>query len=64
MGKNSPFFITPFYVYKYATGLIVALSIATSILNGDEEMKENYLEFLSSGGSDYPLEILKKCNID
>lgn len=59
-----PHFYTPFYVYKYATGLIVALSIATSILNGDEEMKENYLKFLSSGGSDYPLEILKKCNID
>ena len=59
-----PHFYTPFYVYKYATGLIVALSIATSILNGDEEMKKNYLEFLSSGGSDYPLEILKKCYID
>ena len=59
-----PHFYTPFYVYKYATGLVVALSIATSILNGDEEIKENYLKFLSSGGSDYPLEILKKCGID
>ena len=59
-----PHFYTPFYVYKYATGLVVALSIATSILNGDEELKENYLKFLSSGGSDYPLEILKKCGID
>ena len=59
-----PHFYTPFYVYKYVTGLVVALSIATSILNGDEEIKENYLKFLSSGGSDYPLEILKKCGID
>ena len=59
-----PHFYSPFYVYKYATGLVAALSIATSILKGDEEMKENYLKFLSSGGSDYPLEILKKCNID
>ena len=59
-----PHFYTPFYVYKYATGLIVALSIASAILNGDKNMQKNYLEFLSSGGSDYPLEILKKCNID
>lgn len=59
-----PHFYTPFYVYKYATGLIAALSIASAILNGDKNMQENYLEFLSSGGSDYPLEILKKCNID
>ena len=59
-----PHFYTPFYVYKYATGLISALNIAGAILNNDTEMQKNYLEFLSSGGSDYPLEILKKCNID
>ena len=59
-----PHFYTPFYVYKYATGLIVALSIASSILNGDEEMRKNYLEFLSSGGKDNPLEILKIIDVD
>lgn len=59
-----PHFYTPFYVYKYATGLSAALSIASRILNGDEKTKENYLEFLSSGGSNYPLEILKKVDVD
>ena len=59
-----PHFYTPFYVYKYATGLIVALAIANSILEGNTDMQKNYLEFLASGGSDYPLEILKKCQID
>jgi oligoendopeptidase F len=59
-----PHFYTPFYVYKYATGLSAALSIASRILNGDEKTKENYLEFLSSGGNDYPLEILKKVDVD
>lgn len=59
-----PHFYTPFYVYKYATGLITALAIAGAILNGDQKMQENYLKFLAAGGSDYPLETLKKCNID
>ena len=59
-----PHFYTPFYVYKYATGLSSALSIASRILDGDEKTKENYLEFLSSGGSNYPLEILKKVDVD
>ena len=59
-----PHFYTPFYVYKYATGLSAALSIASRILAGDEKTKENYLEFLSSGGNNYPLEILKKVDVD
>lgn len=59
-----PHFYTPFYVYKYATGLSAALSIASRILAGDEETKKKYLEFLSSGGNNYPLEILKMVNVD
>ncbi len=59
-----PHFYTPFYVYKYATGLSSALSIASHILKGDVEIRDKYLEFLSSGGSDYPLNILKKVGVD
>ena len=59
-----PHFYTSFYVYKYATGLSCAIKIATDILNGKEHALENYLDFLSSGGSDYPLNILKKTGID
>ncbi len=59
-----PHFYTPFYVYKYATGLSCALSIASRIINGDTKTRDNYLDFLSSGGSDYPLNILKKVDID
>lgn len=59
-----PHFYTPFYVYKYATGLSSALSIASRILKGDTETRDNYLEFLSSGGNDYPLNILKKVDVD
>lgn len=59
-----PHFYSSFYVYKYATGLSCAIKIATDILNNKENALENYLEFLSSGGSDYPLNILKKTGID
>lgn len=59
-----PHFYTPFYVYKYATGLSAAIAIASDILEGNEETKNAYLEFLKSGGSDYPLSILKRVGVD
>ena len=59
-----PHFYTSFYVYKYATGFCAALAIASDILNNVPGAKERYLEFLSSGGSNYPLDTLKKCNVD
>jgi len=59
-----PHFYTSFYVYKYATGLAAALIIANSIINKDKDAIENYMKFLSSGCSDYPLNILKSCNVD
>lgn len=59
-----PHFYSSFYVYKYATGLSSAIAIAFDILNGKEGAREKYLEFLASGGSDYPLEILKRAGVD
>lgn len=59
-----PHFYRPFYVYKYATGYASAISIATKLLDGDKEMLQSYLEFLKSGSSDYPLELLKKTGVD
>ena len=59
-----PHFYTSFYVYKYATGLSAAIAIASDILSGKEGAVDKYLEFLSSGGSDYPLNILKKTGVD
>lgn len=59
-----PHFYSSFYVYKYATGLSSAIALAFDIINGVEGAKERYLEFLSSGGSDYPLEILKRAGVD
>lgn len=59
-----PHFYTPFYVYQYATGLSVALSIAKKISNGDKEMLDRYLEFLKSGSNDYPTNLVSKMGID
>ena len=59
-----PHFYTPFYVYKYATGLSAALAIANDILSGKKGAQEKYLEFLKSGGSKYPLDTLLSCGVD
>ena len=59
-----PHFYTPFYVYKYATSLSISYYIAKNIIAGKEGFKEKYIEFLKSGGRDYPLEILKIIDID
>ena len=59
-----PHFYTSFYVYKYATGISVACKIVSDILENKEGALDNYMKFLSSGGSDFPLEILKKTGID
>ena len=57
-----PHFYNAFYVYQYATGFCSAVSIAKRIL--EENGAEDYLKFLSTGGSDYPLEELKIAGID
>lgn len=59
-----PHFYRPFYVYKYATGFASAIHLATKILDGDSETLHSYLNFLRSGSSDYPLELLKKTGVD
>ena len=53
-----------FYVYKYATGIISAVSIAERILNEGQNAVEDYFRFLSSGGSDSPVELLKLAGVD
>lgn len=59
-----PHFYTAFYVYKYATGIISAISIAERIYNEGEAAVKDYFKFLSSGGSDSPVELLKLAGVD
>lgn len=57
-------FYNSFYVYKYATGFLSAIAIADGITENKEGAVENYLKFLHSGGSDYPIELLKIAGVD
>lgn len=59
-----PHFYRGFYVYKYATGIISAVSIAERILKEGEGAVRDYFRFLSSGGSDSPVELLKLAGVD
>ena len=59
-----PHFYTAFYVYKYATGIISAISIAERIYKEGDKAVEDYFRFLSSGGSDSPVELLKLAGVD
>lgn len=59
-----PHFYSSFYVYKYATGFISALVIASKLINNESGFKDKYIKFLSSGGSNYPLDILKELGIN
>lgn len=59
-----PHFYTPFYVYQYATSYAASQAILDKFLSGEEGIIDKYLRLLSSGGSDYPIEQLKKCGVD
>lgn len=59
-----PHFYNSFYVYKYATGIISAISIAERILTEGETAVNDYKKFLSSGGSNSPVELLKIAGVD
>ena len=53
-----------YYVYQYATGISGAHALSGKILRGEPNAVENYLGFLKSGSSGYPLDVLKKAGVD
>jgi oligoendopeptidase F len=59
-----PHFYGNFYVYKYATSYCASQALSQAVLKKEKGAKERYMEFLSAGSSDYPLNILKKAGVD
>jgi oligoendopeptidase F len=59
-----PHFYRDFYVFQYATSFTAAEALAAKVLAGDEAAKRRYLAFLGSGGSNYPIELLKQAGVD
>ena len=58
-----PHFYSNFYVYKYATGFSAATVLSNMILN-EEGAVPRYIEFLRSGGSEYPLDQLRHAGVN
>ncbi len=59
-----PHFYRSYYVYKYATGITTAVTIADNILTYGEEYFAKYRKFLSAGGSLAPLDIIRLADVD
>lgn len=59
-----PHFYNAFYVYKYATGYSAATAISSKILSEGKAAADSYIEFLKTGESDYPIELLKIAGVD
>jgi len=59
-----PHFYMTYYVFQYATSYAASQALLDKVVNGEEGIIERFLELLSSGGKDYPIELLKKCGID
>ncbi len=59
-----PHFYTDFYVYKYATGVSAAISIANKILKQGEPFVKKYIEMLKQGCSKKSIDLLKMVDVD
>ncbi|WP_430811812.1 MULTISPECIES: oligoendopeptidase F [unclassified Carboxylicivirga] len=59
-----PHFYMNFYVYQYSTSFVASQALAAKVLAGDKAATKRYIEFISAGGSDYPIELLKKAGVD
>ena len=59
-----PHFYYNYYVFQYATGFSAAVSLSEKILKDGEVAVDKYLNFLKSGESDYPINVLKKAGVD
>ena len=59
-----PHFYRDFYVFQYATSFTAAEALSAKVLAGDAAARAKYLTFLGSGGSKYPIDLLKDAGVD
>lgn len=59
-----PHFYYNFYVYQYATGFAASEALALKVKKDGEPAVKKYLDFLKSGSSDYPINILEKAGVN
>jgi len=63
-GLRIPHFYRAYYVFQYATGMTSAMALSKMVLEGNEKERDQYLDFLKTGGSLFPLESLKRAGVD
>lgn len=63
-GLRIPHFYNAFYVYKYSTGISAAIALSKRVLGGGKKEREDYFNFLRSGGSRFPIQALKVAGVD
>jgi oligoendopeptidase F len=59
-----PHFYYNFYVYQYATSIAASAYFSEQVLAGGPKARDNYLNVLRAGGSDYPTATLMKAGLD
>lgn len=59
-----PHFYRNYYVFQYATSYTASAALSEKVLAGDKEATKRYLQFLSAGGSKYPIDLLKDAGVD
>lgn len=59
-----PHFYMNYYVYQYATSMAASTALSAQVWNHEDGALERYYDFLSAGGSDYPIETLKRAGVD
>ncbi|TVQ23964.1 MAG: oligoendopeptidase F [Spirochaetaceae bacterium] len=63
-GLRIPHFYRAYYVYKYATGISAAISLSKRVLDGGTHERDEYFNFLKSGGSRFPIDALNVAGVD
>lgn len=51
-------------MYQYATSFTASAALSEPVLAGDKEATRKYMQFISAGGSDYAIDLLKKAGVD
>jgi oligoendopeptidase F len=59
-----PHFYRTYYVFQYATSFTASSALAEKVMAGDPAATRRYLAFLGSGGSNYPIQLLKAAGVD
>jgi oligoendopeptidase F len=59
-----PHFYRNYYVFQYATSFTASAALSEKVMAGDKAATKRYLDFLSAGGSKYPIELLKNAGVD